>query len=108
MLIQAGLPVEIHDDHFARDEEDAVWLAEVSKRSWVVLTKDQKLRYRPLEISALRASGARVFVLIGGNLRAIEIAAIFEAALPGMQRILTSRKGPFIARISKDARITVS
>jgi hypothetical protein len=54
-LISCGLVVEIHDDHFARDEEDRVWLKTVGERGWVVLTKDQRLRYRPLEISALRA-----------------------------------------------------
>jgi len=59
-----------------RDEEDRVWLRTVGERGWVVLTKDQRLRYRPLEIAALRASKARVFVLIAGNLRGIEIAAV--------------------------------
>ena len=108
VLTRAGLRVEIHDDHFRRDEEDRIWLAEVSKRSWVVFTKDQRLRYRPLEISALRASGARVFVLTAGNLKGSEIAATFEAALPRIQRILADRAGPFIARISKDALVTVS
>jgi predicted nuclease of predicted toxin-antitoxin system len=107
-LIRAGVRVEIHDDHFKRDEEDQVWLVEVSKRSWIVLTKDQRLRYRPLEISALRDSGARVFVLIAGNLRGSEIADIFEAALPRIQRILATRVGPFLARISKNALVTVS
>lgn len=108
VLIKAGLRVEIHDDHFKRDEEDHIWLTEVSKRSWVVLTKDQRLRYRPLEISALRASSARVFVLIAGNLKGSEIAATFEAALSRIERILANRPGPFIARISKDALVTVS
>ena len=63
-LINAGLVVEIHDDHFVRDEEDRVWLRTVGERGWVVLTKDQRLRNSPLEIAALRASKARVFVLI--------------------------------------------
>jgi hypothetical protein len=66
-LINSGLVVEIHDDHFARDEDDRVWLQTVGERGWVVLTKDQRLRYRPLEIAALRASSARVFVLTAGN-----------------------------------------
>lgn len=61
-LVKSGLMVEIHDEHFARDEEDRVWLQTVGERGWVVLTKDQRLRYRPLEIGALRASDARVFV----------------------------------------------
>jgi hypothetical protein len=72
-LIAAGLKVEIHDDHFKRDEDDRVWLSEVGQRGWVVLTKDQRLRYRPLEIAALRASGARVFILVAGNLRGSDL-----------------------------------
>ena len=107
-LTKSGLMVEIHDDHFARDEEDRVWLRTVGERNWVVLTKDQRLRYRPLEIAALRASNARVFVLTAGNLRGIEIAAVFLGALPRIHRILRSRPGPFVARISQSGHVTVT
>jgi hypothetical protein len=51
-LANLGLLVEIHDDHFARGAEDRVWLRAVGDRGWVVLTKDQRLRYRPLEIAS--------------------------------------------------------
>ena len=37
-LINAGLVVEIHDDHFVRDEADRVWLKAVGEWGWVVLT----------------------------------------------------------------------
>ena len=47
-LVAAGVRVEIHDEYFERDEEDSVWLSVVGQRRWVVLTKDQRLRYRPL------------------------------------------------------------
>jgi len=107
-LINSGLTVEIHDDPFARDEQDRVWLKIVGERGWVVLTKDQRLRYRPLEISALRASNARVFVLTAGNLRGSEIAAAFLAALPRMFRILRSTPGPFLARLSQSGHITIT
>ena len=36
--------VEIHDDHFAPDAKDEAWLAEVGKRGWIVLTKDDRIR----------------------------------------------------------------
>jgi len=106
-LVRAGLVVEIHDDHFNRDEEDRVWLASAGARGWVVLTKDQKLRYRPLEVSALRASKARVFVLTAGNLRGVEIAAVFLAALPQICKVLESHPGPFVARVSKSGKVTI-
>lgn len=107
-LIRSGLVVEIHDDHFARDEEDRVWLQTAGERGWVVRTKDQRLRYRPMEIGALRASNARVFVLTAGNLRGSEIAAVFLTALPGIYRILHSRPGPFLARVSQSGHITIT
>jgi predicted nuclease of predicted toxin-antitoxin system len=100
--------VEIHDEHFARDEEDRAWLRTVGERSWVVLTKDQRLRYRPLEIAALRASNARVFVLTAGNLRGIEIAAVFLAALPRICKVLHSQPGPFVARVSQSGHVTIT
>jgi len=104
-LIKAGLAVEIHDDHFARDEEDRVWLRTAGARGWVILTKDQKLRYRPLELAALLASNARIFVLTAGNLRGVEIATVFQAALPRIFRLLSSRPGPFVARVSPSGRV---
>jgi len=107
-LIKAGLVVEIHDDHFARDEEDRVWLQRVGEFGWVVLTKDQRLRYRPLEIAALRTSKVRVFVLTAGNLRGVEIAAAFGTALPGICKVLRGQLGPFVARVSKSGKIRIA
>ncbi len=107
-LIKHGLTVEIHDDHFARDEEDRIWLQAVGERGWVVLTKDQRLRYRPREIAALRASNARVFVLTAGNLRGREIASVFVKALRRIYNILHLRPGPFLARVSQSAHVTVA
>jgi predicted nuclease of predicted toxin-antitoxin system len=107
-LKDRGLTVEIHDDHFARDEEDRVWLRETGSRGWVVLTKDRRLRYRPLEISALRSSRARVFILVAGNLRGSEIALVLTTAVPKMLKLLAARPGPFVARITKSGQILPS
>lgn len=107
-LIKTGLVVEIHDDHFARDAEDRVWLQAVGERGWVVLTKDQRLRYRPLEIATLRASRARVFVLTAGNLRGSEIAAVFLTALPRICQLLNEVPGPFLARVSRPGHVRVT
>jgi hypothetical protein len=104
-LAGVGLIVEIHDDHFARDDEDSIWLREVGRRGWVVPTKDQRLRYRPSEVAALRVSRARVFILVAGNLRGSEIAETFLEALPGICRLLGAEEGPFIARVRRDGDV---
>ncbi|MBZ5617620.1 MAG: hypothetical protein LAQ69_02625 [Acidobacteriia bacterium] len=82
------------------------WPRTVGERGWVVPTKDQRLRYRPLKIRALRASNARVFVLTAGNLRGIEIAAVLPVALPRIHKVLHSRAGRFRgARLSIRTRL---
>jgi len=101
VLINAGLFVEIHDDHFARDEEDRIWLRAVGERGWVVLTKDQRLRYRPLKIAALRASKAR-------NLRGMEISMVFLTALPRISKVVRSLPGPFVARVSQSGHVKLT
>ena len=107
-LTSAGLHVEIHDDHFARDAEDRDWLRVVGIRGWVVFTKDQRLRYRPLEISALRESKTRVFMLTAGNLRGAEIAEAFVLALRRIHNVLRSRSDPFLASVSRSGRVTMN
>ena len=53
ILKSGGLTVERHDDHFAPDTSDEVWLAEVGKRGWIALTHDSRIRYKPNERDAV-------------------------------------------------------
>ncbi len=59
-LRAAGALVEVHDDHFAQDAEDAVWLPAVGAQGWIVLTKDIRIRRHPLELSALMSTSRTV------------------------------------------------
>jgi hypothetical protein len=40
---------------------DTEWLRDAGENGWVVLMKDDKIRYRPAELEALTASGVRAF-----------------------------------------------
>ena len=104
-LREAGLNVEIHDDHFPPDAEDEVWLSEVGKRGWVVITKDERIRYRTIEREALMRAGVRAFILTGQNLQAADLAAIFLRALRRVSQALNKQPGPFIARITRGAKV---
>src|SRR5438105_13106354 len=67
ILRAADLKVEVHDDHFAQDAPDPEWLAAVGKNNWIVITRDERIRYRVAEKQAMR----RAFVLAAqGDLRA--------------------------------------
>jgi hypothetical protein len=47
-------------------------------------------------------------VAAAGNLRRGEIAAVFVDALPRICKILNSRDGPFVARISRFATVVIA
>lgn len=106
-LRSSGEKVEIHADHFKSDEQDSIWLSEVGRRNWVVLTKDANIRYNSLERAAILNSKVRAFVLVGGNSRGEEMAKIFANALKGINRILKKTSGPFIAKVYRDGRVAL-
>lgn len=104
-LRSAGHSCELHDAHFSQNTRDTVWLSAVAARKWIVLTKDERIRYRPLELQALNSARVRVFILICGNVRGVETAAILLKAMPKILKIVTTQSGPFIYFVYKDATL---
>ena len=106
-LRDIGETVEIHDDHFAPDAKDEDWLVEVGKRGWIVLTKDDRIRYRATERTALASARVRAFVLTSSQLQGTEMAAAFVKALPRIKRLIANHTPPFIARISRSGNVSI-
>jgi len=105
-LRAAGERVEAHDENFKPGTPDSEWLLEVGKRGWVVLTKDKRIRYRPIETAALWRARVRAFVLVArGDLSGAEIGSIFVKALPAMRRFCAEVQPPFIAHVFKDSGV---
>lgn len=105
ILRAAGLDVLIHDDHFAPETIDTEWLATAGERGWVVITRDERIRYRAAERETVRRAKVRAFVLAAhGDLRAEVLADIFLRALPKVRAILAKEGPPFIAKIWRDGQ----
>jgi hypothetical protein len=98
-LIAANVRVERATRNFPRGTPDEVWLPEVGRRGWIVLTRDKRIRYRTLERVALTAAAVRAFVFTGGNVGAKETAEILVRACPAIERICRAQKPPFIYHI---------
>jgi len=108
ILRAAAVNVEVHDDHFSQDALDPEWLKAVGERNWIVITRDERIRYNVAEKQAIRRAKVRAFVLAAqGNLRAEMLAAIFLQALPKIRRVVEKQKPPFIAKISRSGDVTV-
>lgn len=95
-----GAEVILHDDLFPHATEDEVWLPEVGRKGWVLLTKDDRLRRDSVQREILLAVGVRAFVLSDAELTGPEMAAAYVRALLRMLRIANAHRGGFIASVS--------
>ncbi len=105
-LRNSGYTVEIHDDHFPPDAPDYVWLTEVSRRGWMVFTKDKRIKHRVAELHAVVSSGAMVFTLSGGSVKGGEMAQIFVNAMPKIVLYASENSGPFIVRVGRTGKLS--
>jgi len=103
----AGETVIAFHERFSSGTMDQVWLPEVGRNEWILLTKDSRIRYRRNEMQALLSSKTRSFVLVSSNLPGSEIAQIFVKALPRMKRLCQRQRPPFIAHVHKDGTVVL-
>jgi len=108
ILRGADLKVEVHDQHLAQDASDPEWLAFAGKNNWIVITRDERIRYRVAEKQAIRRAKVRAFVLAAqGNLRAETLAENFLKALPKTRRLVEKEKPPFVAKVSRSGDVNL-
>jgi hypothetical protein len=106
-LKEEGVGVIHHDEKFAQGTPDSDWLPVVGAERWILLTKDDRIRYRPNEREALLNSGVRAFVFTGGNMSGVEMADTIIAALPKIRRLLAKNTAAFVARITSVGDVAI-
>src|SRR5437867_10496404 len=106
-LRQSGVQVQIHDAHFPQNAPDEDWISEVGRQGWVVLTKDDRIRYRPAALDAYRRHKVRVFIFGSGEMKAQEMAEAFVRALPKISRFALKKPAPFFARITRSGVVSI-
>jgi len=100
-----GAQVEMHRHHYGDNVDDEVWLPEVASKGWIIISQNQ---FNELERLALRNARGRAFLIVHGDMRAEEEAAMIVAALPKMLRILKAKQPPFIARVYNAKKIVIT
>jgi hypothetical protein len=78
---------------------DVDWLTRAGRENWVVLMKDERIRYRPAERAALVDHRVRAFCLTSGNLRA-EMVQLYLAVLAKLTTACAA-PGPFLYVVSR-------
>ena len=100
-LKSLGHNVIFQTEVFPGETKDETWLARVGKEGWIALTKDSNIRREPNVREAYLRAGARVFTLVGGNMNSAQMCQAFERAIPGIERLLRRKQGPFIANVGR-------
>ncbi len=98
ILAAAGITVHCHDDHFAQDCADEVWLTEIGKRGWVAITHDQRIRYKPNELRAVIDARATLLIVVGKAPFPAH-AASFVNAIDKIIEFLDQHEPPLIAKV---------
>jgi hypothetical protein len=103
-LRNAGARVELATENFERGAADAVWIPEVTQRKWVIITADERIRYRPNEKAAFLRAGAKAFLLVSHGRPFLEVVDGVVMALPKMIR-QSARPGPFACSVHADGSV---
>lgn len=105
-LRKAGAIVEVHDDHFPQEAEDVVWIPAIAAHGWVLITRDQNIRYNALERAAYEAARLRGYIVTGKGMGGAEFAELMVACLPEMTRKVSRAQGPLLYTISRGGSFT--
>lgn len=95
------MQVVTHGEHFVADAPDQDWLSFAGERSYIVLTKDRRIRRKPLEIQAIKRAKVRAVILTVEGAKGAEIAEIILKSLPKIRRDVADREGPCIFTLTK-------
>ncbi|MGO9882054.1 MAG: hypothetical protein ACLPV4_03455 [Solirubrobacteraceae bacterium] len=96
------LMADVYGERIGQGLADTDWLRDAGDNGWVVLMKDDRIRYRPAELEALTTSGVRAFCLTNANLRGAEMAQRFVEQLPKIEKIARGQPGPYIYGVYAD------
>lgn len=105
VLRGAGHTVYLQRDTYGTGAQDVDWLPRVGADGLILITKDQNIRRRPIEMQALVGARVRAFVLTAGTLTGADQAEVFRKALPKMCRIAQKTKPPFVANITASGHV---
>jgi hypothetical protein len=95
-MTAAGAQVRTPTDLAGFGAPDDNWLPLAAARDWLVLMRDQRVRYRELEKQALTQAGVGAFVFTGGQATANDTADIVCRRIPKFANISRSERRPFL------------
>ncbi len=86
-------------DHFPQDAVDSEWLPFVGQNQMVLVTRDEKIRWMPAEIAAVRMFKIAVFFLGGRKQKRCDLIEQVVRNWRRMKQVASTGDRPFAIRI---------
>lgn len=86
-------------DHFPSNTEDVTWLEFIGQNNWVLLTRDERIRWNPAELRAIKVYKVGAFFLGGKNRTRCELIQQLVRNWPRIKGLAKKTRKPFAFRI---------
>jgi hypothetical protein len=107
LLREANVAIEPHNQHFKKTEDDHIWIPEVTRRGWIIISGDKHIEAGINRVAVID-SAAKVFILSDTNSRPIFWGAAFLAGLRSIIRRVQENNGPFFVDVDRECFSHVS
>ena len=104
-LTEAGIAFVAHHDQFEHDTPDEVWLSAAADKAWLVVTRDQRIRYHANELAAMRRARLHVFVFTQGGLTGAETGRILVRCHAAMVRHAEQVPAPSFFSLTRSGEV---
>ena len=104
-LTEAGIAFVAHRDLFAHDAPDSEWLSAAADKGWLVVTRDERIRYRANELAAMQRARLHVFVATQGGLTGAETGSILVRCHPAMLRQAEQVRPPAFFSLTRSGEV---
>lgn len=91
-------------EHFNEDTRDVDWLEFIGKNRMTLITRDERIRWNPAELAAIRKFKVGAFFLGGKNLDRCRLIQQVVRNWPRIKELTISTRRPFAYRIPPNGK----
>jgi uncharacterized protein with PIN domain len=91
-------------DHFSPDAKDEDWLRTVGTNGWILITRDERIRWRPVESEALKKYRVAAFFLGGKNRTRCQLIQQLVRNWDRFKEVTAKEHRPFAFRVRPNGR----
>lgn len=103
--LKPAIGVEYHQECFAQEAEDEIWLPEVGRRGWFVIGQDHSYHTKPNELAALKAYSIGVFYMWGCEATKWETMRVFARAYDRIVAASENTPTPFLYHVRRNGSL---